>query len=124
MPSRIRCFACLCAILGIAVSSALANAPSRNRRAFAEAMSQVQEGMSQAEVIALVGKPDDVTTQKDWEVVFADVREIWRYGAAGPMQVATLGQIEINGAGRVAQVFGQGAPPPDGMFTEPELTKL
>ncbi len=40
------------------------------------------------------------------------------------MQVATLGQIEINGAGRVAQVFGQGAPPPDGMFTEPELTKL
>ena len=67
MPNRIRFLACVCAILEIAATSALANAPSRNRRAFAAAMSKVQEGMSQAEVIALVGKPDDVTTQKDWE---------------------------------------------------------
>jgi hypothetical protein len=124
MLRRIRLIACACSILEIAVCSALANPPLRNRRAFAEAMSKVHEGMSHAEIIALVGKPDDVTTQRDWQVAFADVREIWRYGAAGPMQVATLGQIEINGAGRVAQVFGQGAPPPDGMFTEPELTTL
>ena len=43
-------------------------------------MNKVQQGMSQAEVIALVGKPDDVSTQKDWDFSPADVREIWRYG--------------------------------------------
>ncbi len=87
-------------------------------------MNKVQQGMSQAEVIALVGKPDDVSTQKDWDFSPADVREIWRYGAAGHMKVATLGQIDINHAGRVEEVFGQGSPPPDGMFTEAELSKL
>ena len=82
--------------------------PCATGAAFAAAMSKVQEGMSQAEVIALVGKPDDVTTQKDWDVALADVREIWRYGAAAPMKVATLGQIEINGAGRVARCSAKG----------------
>src|SRR5580704_11027272 len=77
MLRRTRLIACACAILDIAVCSAPALPPLRNRRAFAEAMSKVHEGMSQAEIIALVGKPDDVTTQKDWEVAFADVREIW-----------------------------------------------
>jgi hypothetical protein len=126
MLSRILLLACICAVMEIAASCALANPPARNRRAFAAAMSKVHEGMSQAEVIALIGKPDDVTTQKDWNVSFVgmSVREIWRYGAAGPMHVATLGQIDISAAGRVAEVFGQGAPPPEGMFTEPELTKL
>ena len=43
-------------------------------------MNKVLRGMSQAEVIALVGKRDDVSTQKDRDFSPADMREIWRYG--------------------------------------------
>jgi hypothetical protein len=124
MAIRIRLLTCVCAFVTIAAPSALAKPPVRNRHAFSEAMNKVQQGMSQAEVIALVGKPDDVSTQKDWDFSPADVREIWRYGAAGHMKVATLGQIDIDHAGRVAEVFGQGSPPPDGLFTEAELSRL
>jgi hypothetical protein len=89
MMNRIRLLACVWALSAIPAPYMLAKEPVRNRRAFAEAMNKVQQGMSQVEVIALVGKPDDVSTQKDWDFGPADVREIWRYGAAGHMKVAT-----------------------------------
>ncbi|HEX4072873.1 MAG TPA: hypothetical protein VHX68_16960, partial [Planctomycetaceae bacterium] len=124
MAIRIPLLICVCVFVTIAAPSALAKQPVRNRHAFSEAMNKVQQGMSQAEVIALVGKPDDVSTQKDWDFSPADVREIWRYGAAGHMKVATLGQIDIDHAGRVSEVFGQGSPRPGGLFTETELSRL
>ena len=40
------------------------------------------------------------------------------------MAAATLGQIGIDENHKVAWVTGQGTPPPDGMFTEPELRAL
>ena len=49
-----------CALLAAAALSSFAAEPLRDRRTFAEAMNKVKEGMSEAEVISLVGKPDDV----------------------------------------------------------------
>ena len=124
MANHIRLLASICTVLVIAVDQSSAKQPVRNRRMFARAMNKVLRGMSQAEVIALVGKRDDVSTQKDRDFSPADMREIWRYGAAGHMQVAALGQICIKHSGRVEEVFGHGSPPPDGMLTEEELSRF
>ena len=86
-------------------------------------MSKVKEGMSEADPIALLGKPDDVSTEKDWGRRSADTRETWRYGASGHMAVA-LGRLGIDENRKVVWVIGRGTPPPEGLFTEPELRKL
>jgi hypothetical protein len=124
MAHRIFAVGCLFAVTVLCVPLASGKGPQRDRRAFAQAMNKIEEGMSESEVLARVGAPDDVTTQKDWRFSFADVREIWRYGVAGHMQVATLGQVFLTEEHRVKWVFGQGAPPPAGMFTEAELKRL
>jgi hypothetical protein len=100
------------------------NEPPRSRRAFAEAMNKVKKGMPEAEVIALLGQPDDVTTDKDWGGRINHTLKIWRYGASGHMKAATLGQICIDDNHRVQYVSGQGKPPTEGLFTEPELRLL
>jgi hypothetical protein len=124
MAHRIFAVGCLSLLAVLGVPLASGKEPKRDRRAFAQAMSKINEGMSESEVLARVGTPDDVMTQKDPHFGLGDVREIWRYGVAGHMQVATLGQICISQQHRVKYVFGQGAPPPEGMFTEAELKQL
>jgi hypothetical protein len=124
LANRILYCACISALFALAAPLLLAEEPPRNRRAFATAMNLVREGMSEAEVLARVGKPDDVSTRKDWELMSDPTREVWRYGASGHMAAATLGQIGIDENHKVAWVTGQGAPPPDGMFTQPELRAL
>jgi hypothetical protein len=118
MANRILLRACLFSLLAIAASSSHAKEPTRNRRAFAEAMNRVKEGMSEAEVLALLGKPDDVSTENH-------PFKFLRYGSSGHMKAATLGYVCIDQEhDRVQCVSGQGTPPPDGLFTEPELRRL
>ena len=116
--------ACACAILEVAPSFALASPPLRDRRAFAAAMNKIHEGMSQAEVVALLGKPDDVQTQIDWGNILFNADTMWRYGASGHLQGATLGQVCFDQAQKVTHFSGQGTPPPEGLFTEAELRPL
>ncbi|HXY37074.1 MAG TPA: hypothetical protein VEI07_22795, partial [Planctomycetaceae bacterium] len=111
-------------LLVLAIPLVRAGEPLRDRRAFAEAMNKIKEGMPEAEVIALVGQPDDVSTDKDWGGSLGHVQRILRYGASGHLKAATLGQIWIDDDHRVRNVFGRGTPPPEGLFTEPELRRL
>ena len=78
MANRMLVGASVCILLAIAAPSSFAKEPPRNRRAFAKAMGKVKVGMSEAQVLALVGKPDDVSTPKDWDLDLAHIREVWR----------------------------------------------
>jgi hypothetical protein len=56
-------------------------ANQRSRRDFAKAMSKIEVGMTENEILALLGKPDDVQTQYDaGGIVTPRTKEIWRYG--------------------------------------------
>jgi hypothetical protein len=80
--------------------------------------------MPEADVLVLLGRPDDVSTQKDWNFRLANALEIWRYGASGHMRPATLGQLSINRNHRVQYASGGGIAPPDGMFDELQLRQI
>lgn len=81
MANRIRLLGRIGVLWAIATSGALAHEPARSRGAFAEPMNKVKEGMPEAEALALLGQPDDVTTDKDWGVRINHTLKIGRYGA-------------------------------------------
>src|SRR5579885_1030313 len=95
--------------------------PPRTRRDFAVAMSHVKEGMPEKEVIALLGRPDDVRTQYDPDgIPTTNTREVWGYGTNGHLTFPTLGSVYIDTHGR-AQYFYGGDPPGPETFREEEL---
>lgn len=99
----------------------------QTRREFVLAISSLKEGVSEQEVVNLLGRPDqvDVVQQAPPRSYGADsVREIWRYGTSGDSKLATLGRVYIDFDGRVDRVIGKGSPPPGGMFDEQELRDL
>jgi hypothetical protein len=111
------CLPVICSVQG--------SEPLRSRTAFAHAMNKVKEGMPEAEVVALLGKPDAVSTEDRFEVRhISHVREIWRYGVSDPKQAATLGIICIDDQHRAQYISGQGTPIAEGVFAEPELRRL
>lgn len=125
MANRLVTCACICGTLAIAAPFCLGNEPPRSRRAFAQAINKVNEGMPEAEVVALLGKPDAVSTEESFEVKRINhARAIWRYGVSGRRKAATLGEICIDDKHQVQYISGQGTPPPNGVFTEPELRRL
>jgi len=108
--------------------------PLRSRHEFATAMNKVKVGMSEAEVVALLGRPDDMRTERDPggveprtdPIAFFNckTKEVWRYGASGHLTTALLGQVYIDKDGVVEHVFGKNTPPPKRMFAERELRSL
>ena len=76
-------------------------------------MSKLKEGMSEAEVFALLGKPDDIRTHEDpGGISTTRTKEIWRYGTDGHLTFPTLGCVYLDTAGQVQYVYGgHGAPP-------------
>ncbi len=97
-----------------------------SRRDFAKAMSKVKIGMQEKEIIALLGKPDDVQTQHDSGGISTyRTKEIWRYGTNGHLTFPTLGTVYIDNAGK-AQYFygGSGKPIDPKIFPESELRSL
>lgn len=97
----------------------------RSRSDFAHAMDRLNEGTSEQHVLELLGRPDDVRTGRDLDgFTTVGTKEIWRYGTSGHLTPATLGQVYISREGRVQYMYGGGAPPPDGMFSERELRQL
>ena len=77
-------------------------------------------------MLARVGKPDDVSTRKDWEMMSAHTHQVWRSVGVRAYGCGHLGtnRHRRESQGRVVRVTGQGATPPDGMFTQPELRAL
>ncbi len=97
-----------------------------SRHEFAHKLSQVKEGMPEAEVLALLGKPDDIRTHTDaGGISTTRTREIWRYGTNGHLTFATLGCVSIDTEGKVQYVYGGHAePPPPELFPEEQLRSL
>ena len=124
MTNRVLVRVWVCTVLAIAAPFSLAKETPRNRRAFAEAMSRVKEGMPQAEVLALIGKPDDIRVSGYSGGLMKRPDEEWRYGVSQHLAPAMLGEVGFDENQRVRFVSGQGAAPPDGLFTEPELRGL
>ncbi|HEY2413596.1 MAG TPA: hypothetical protein VGI40_15205 [Pirellulaceae bacterium] len=99
--------------------------PARSRKDFAAAMSRVTEGMLEAEVLSLLGKPDDVRSEHDaGGVRTARTREIWRYGTSGHLTPATLGKVYIDKQGQAQYIYGKGEPRADESLVEEELRRL
>jgi hypothetical protein len=104
-----------------------ASEPPRNRTKFVEALNRVQEGMSEAAVLALLGQPDQrVPERPPAGATRRGTRrhERWRYGVMGQPPIATLGEVEIDQEHEVSSIEGQGKPLPDGLFTEQQIRNL
>jgi hypothetical protein len=93
--------------------------PLPSRQAFARQMDKVQKGMTRKQVLALLGKPDQVIHTPGF-----DGCQTWLYGCAGPDAVPTLGQVCFDAKGKVSlPPSGQGTPPSATVISEPELRR-
>lgn len=87
-------------------------------------MAHVKEGMPEKEVIAWLGRPDDIRTQYDPDGIPTNgTREVWGYGTNGHLTFPTLGCIYVDTNGRAQYVYGD-APPGPQTFREEELRRL
>jgi hypothetical protein len=100
--------------------------PRTNREQFSKALARVQEGMTAAAVLDLLGKPDDVRTQYDpGGISTTRTKEIWCYGADGHLTFPTLGSIYIDQNEKAQYIYGgQGSPPSVEIISEKELVRL
>jgi hypothetical protein len=117
--------AAVAAAIVLLTTSSQATEPLRDRREFAAAISKVNEGMSAGDVLKLLGKPDDVVTRHDvgWRESGSTL-EIWRYGTAGHLRPATLGQISISEKHLVERIIGKGTPGPTAGLSEAQLRQF
>jgi hypothetical protein len=105
---------------------------AQTREEFANAMKRIQHGcrtgtrISEREIIAMLGKPDDIRTRHDAsERLPNETKEVWCYGTNGHMTFPTLGCIDINKQGYVERAHvGWGDPPTRNLFEEEELRDL
>src|SRR5438876_9020592 len=69
---------------GAAQRSKEAANPGMAREEFARAIAKIKEGMAAKEILALLGKPDDVRTKHDpGGISTTRTKEIWCYGTNG-----------------------------------------
>jgi hypothetical protein len=86
----------------------------RTRQEFARIMAKVKKGMPDKDVLALLGKPDDIRTKADPGGIHTTrTREIWRYGTAGHLTFPTLGCVYIDYEGKAQYIYGSRGEPPD-----------
>ena len=98
----------------------------RNRQVFAARLGTIKRGMSEKDVVRLLGPPDDVRTETDpGGIPTTHTAKILRYGASGHLTCAMLGQVYVDHSGAVQYVFGgRGAPPSPTLVSELELARL
>jgi hypothetical protein len=98
----------------------------RDRQEFSKAMAKLREGMPEKEVLAILGRPDDVRTQYDpGGISTYKTKEIWCYGTNGHLTFPTLGSVYIDRGGNAQYIFGgRGSPPSTALFSEDELREL
>ncbi len=94
----------------------------RARSTFASTLVAVRTGMTQAQVRAITGAPDDVLTRLDAALSPTSiVSELWSYGADAHGAFPSLGSVAFDGRGRVFSIHGASATPPSIAVSEPEL---
>jgi hypothetical protein len=101
----------------------------RDRHEFAKLLSSIKRGMTDADVIRILGKPDDVRRPDEMQLWVGNSNEVWCFGAdEHHLSFPTLGGIYFDSArGRkivTEAVGGKGTPPPPSLFAEEELRKL
>jgi len=105
------------------------SAPSKKaslaaRRHFRRQVVKVEGGINQAQVEALLGKPDDI---RQAEPGTPPVEVWWCYGVDEPGSLVTLGKIGFDESGVMCSnrpEYPGYAAPPEGVLTEPELRHL
>jgi hypothetical protein len=100
--------------------------PPVSRRDFTKAFAIVGNGMSEKQVLSVLGKPDDIRTQFDPHGIPTYwTKEVWGYGTHGHLSFPTLGCVFIDKNGLAQYVYGgKGQPPPPDLFQEDELRSL
>jgi hypothetical protein len=76
---------------------------------FAAAFARIEDGMDREEVLEILGRPDDIVTERDptpYGELFCGMgtrrqSEIWCYGADGHLGYPTLGRLQLDGRGKV-----------------------
>jgi hypothetical protein len=100
----------------------------RDRNEFVKLLSSIKAGMSDTEVIRILGKPNDVRTTDEMQVHVGNSTEAWCFGADGHLGFPTLGTIwflSVPGRKTVLEITGaKGTPPPPSLFDEGELRRL
>jgi len=98
----------------------------RSREEFSAAVRKVEKGMPESDVLALLGKPDDVITRQDRKAIHTiGTNEIWCYGADSHLAFPTLGRVYIDGKGKVQHIIGKGGTPPkSGLIEEAQLRSI
>lgn len=89
-------------------------------------MQSVKEGMSQAEVEKILGRPGAIRTKLDPEGISTTrTLEIWKYGCQDSGSFATLGQIYFDEKRSVQYIYGhRGAPISNKVMGEAKLRPL
>jgi hypothetical protein len=94
------------------------------RHVFAEKMGTLKTGMTKAQVLAALGKPDDIQPAGTPYHRIPHSEELWCYGTSGHLSFPTLGSICFDDNHTVQLIFGQGRPPSPLLFEEVELRYL
>ncbi len=82
---------------------------TRDRYEFAKAFSRVEGKMAAAEVLAILGTPDDIgkVSEPGWPTdAPLSARELWAYGTDGHFAFPTLGCIYIDKTGKAIDDLG------------------
>lgn len=126
----------------LAAAPPIAAERPKTRQAFSAAMARVvasirwqeaidderPEGMPEAEVLALLGPPDETGLpgmRRADDAYVESGERLLRYGTDGPGTLATLGAVLINSSGRATRVYGgKGKPPDPRIVSERELRRL
>ncbi len=89
-------------------------------------MSQVTPGMSEDDVIARVGKPDQMRSiSEPGSGLPSNAPLLWCWGTSGPGTPPTLGAVSFTSARRVHSVRGgQGSPPDPSLLSEEQVRFL
>lgn len=98
---------------------------SFSRSEFAARVALIVPGTTtRDEVERILGRPDDVRTERDpGGIAAARSVEVWRYGATRHLGFGTLATVHVQADGVVQYVFGGKGTPPIG-FDETELRRL
>jgi hypothetical protein len=100
--------------------------PPVSRGDFAKGFAIVKKGMSEEQVLSVLGKPDDVRTQFDSIGLSAhSSKGVWCYGTQGHLSYPTLGCVFFNKDGLAEFIYGgAGEPPAKDLFSEEQLRGL
>ncbi|MCC6874805.1 MAG: hypothetical protein IT378_10910 [Sandaracinaceae bacterium] len=111
-------------ILALLLLPAAVHAQPRDRATFHRTLAQVREGMTQDQVRAITGAPDDVLARTDPELEPTTiVSELWGFGCDRHGDFPSLGSVAFDRQGRVFLVRG-GTGTPITRVPEPELRRL